>query len=254
MTVLSDLSLWGIAVVLLLLGGVLAFFYVLDRKSMTQLLRVLLYFCLSMLVVALYMWGLEIFHQWWIHLLWIVIASTILSSLILRRSRLWNRSLLVPVHLSVFLGTISAVGIGLLLLPVHQTLLIPALVGIQAAFMLNTVSEGLKTYIHSMRHTQSHYQYLLANGASHLEAILPSVRRSMRAVLVVNMRMMTTPIAITPPMLLCGLLVAGVSPVLAVIIVCLLILSFMGTGMLTMLLMIILSDRFVFDRSGRFLL
>ncbi len=251
---LTDISLWGIMLILLLYAGCVALFYFTDRKSMNQLLRVSFYYVLSMTVIMGITWGLDYLNKWWATLLWTVIVSLALSSLILRKSKLWNKHLLLPVHISVFSGLLVAVLIAHLLLPVHQPLFLPAMIAVQAAFMLHAVTKGLKTYISSLRHTQTHYQYLLANGASHLEAILPSVRRSLRAVLLSVMRKMSAPLVITLPLLLCGLLMAGIDPLTSVLFSVLLTFAVLCDCMMTILLIIAIADKFVFDRSGRFLL
>ncbi len=251
---LSSVSIWGVLVALILFGGVFALFSVFDRKLMTRLSRIMLYFVLSLLFVSAYMWGLWILNVWWANFIWLVISTVIISSMILRKAHLWKKSLVLPVHISVFVGITCAVAVGLLLLPQHHTLFIPVLLAMIASYLLSSLTEGIKTYIHSLRHTQEHYQYLLANGATHFEAILPSVRRSVRATMLPILREFSSPLIIAPPMFFCGMLLVGEEPITAVIITFLLTITFCSTTLLTMALFLILSDHFIFDRSGRFLL
>lgn len=248
------LSLWGIAVVVLLFAAGVALFYVIDRKTMAQLLRILLFFVLSMLIIAGYLWGLSHLRSWWADALWGTLVAAAVASLILKRAKLWNRQLPMPVFCAVWVGIMVAILLGMLLLPHRQPLFIPALIAMQAASMLSGVADGLRTYIHSLRHTQTHYQYLLANDASHLEAILPNIRRTMRATIMPSLRLFSSPLVILLPLLLCGLLMAGVEPLTAVLFVVLLNILVFGVNMLTMVLIILFADRLIFDRSGRFLL
>lgn len=250
----SGLSVWGAAVVLCMLGGVFALFSIVDRRLMGRMSRVLLYFGLSMLLVALYMWGLHVVHEWWAHVLWVLLGAVLVSWLILRKNRLLQGAFFVPVFVSVLVGMACGVGLSLLLAAVRPVLLVPGVVAVEAAFMIGAVSSGLAAYIRSLRHTQEHFQYLLANGASHAESVFPSVRRSLRAVVVPLLRTMTTPIAVAPPMLLCGLLMAGCAPLSSVLFVAFLLIAMLPVNVLTMALIILLADRLIFDRSGRFLL
>ena len=225
-----------------------------DRRLLMRMVRVFLYFSLSMLVVVLYMWGLQQVARWWVHVLWTVFVSVLLSSLILRKARLWKTSLLLPVSAAVVVGMLLVVGVTVLAVPARHELFIPAVAAVHAGIAAGAVSAGLQAYVHSLHHTQEHYLYLLANGASHLEAVMPSARRSIRAVLMPLLRQMTTPVAIAPPMLLCGLLMAGASPVAAGAITLLLAFIVLLACVLTMVLILLLADWFFFDRSGRFLL
>ena len=195
---LTDISLWGIVCMLLLTTGVVFLISVIDRRLMARLFRVSLYFTVSMLLVALYMWVLWRIDSWWAHLLWVVISAFSVATLMLREAHLRQYRLTLPVGFSVLGGMGIVTVIVLLLLPTHSLLLVPAVTGVTAAWMLRAASSGLTTYIHSLRHTQEHYRYLLANGATHSEAIMPSIRCSIRAVLIPLLRAMTLPIVLTP--------------------------------------------------------
>lgn len=251
---LAGISILGIVVVGLLLGAIIAFYNILDRRLMLRILRVFLYFFVSNVLVALYMWGLQVFEHWWVHLLWILIATVAVSSLLLRKNHLWRNSFLLPVNLGVFLGMTFGMGVSILVLPDHTSLFLPAFVAIESALMLNSVSLALNTYIHSLRHTQEHYRYMLANGASHTEAISPSVRRCFRAFLLPVLRLMTSPLIVTPPLLLCGMLLAGYNPLQAVALLLLLTVVLLASGLLTTIVIVFLFNRIIFDRSGKLLL
>lgn len=244
-------SILGIVMVCVLLGIIFAIYNVIDRRMMLRMLRVFLYFLLSTVFVAFYMWGLHNFDRWWVHLLWVLIAAMAVSSLILKKNHLWSASFMLSVNLGIFLGMACGVGGSLLVLPVHNALFVPALVSVDAALMLSSVSSALSTYLHSLRHTQEHYQYLLANGASRVEAILPSVRRSFRAFMIPILRQMTTPIVITPPLLLVGMLLVGYPPLQAVVLLLLLIVVLLSSGLLSTALIILLLNRVIFDRSDK---
>lgn len=105
------------------------------------------------------------------------------------------------------------------------TLVVTAVGG---AYVFRAVREGMQTYHRSRLHTREHYEYLIGNGASQLEALMPSVRRSLRAVVVKPLRDWSRPLVATPLLLLLGLLLAGAQPIAAAIAALLFALCFIG--------------------------
>lgn len=250
----SVFSIWGIVLACLSLGAIIVLYNKLDQRLMLRMLRVFLYFFLSVVVVALYMWGLQVVDHWWAHVLWILIVAVLTSSLLLKKNHLWRNSFLLPVNLGVITGMTFAVGTSLLIFPVHTSLFLPAVVAVEAALVLTPVSTAVNTYLHSLRHTQEHFQYLLANGASRYEAILPSARRAFRAYLLPILRSLTAPVVVAPPMLLCGMLMLGYAPFQAVALLLLLTVVLLTSGLLTTTIILYLLNRVLFDRSGKLLL
>ncbi len=251
---LTDFSLWALLTPVLLAGAVIVLFFFIDRKSMKQFLRVASYALLSMALIAAYMWGLAELNSWKSTLFCGLFFSVGVSLLVLKNSKERNKRLFLPVALAVTIGFFATIGITQLLFTPNSPLVFPAMMGVLAAFMLPAVSAGLKTYIHSLRHTKSHYQYLLTNGANHFEAIMPCVKRALSATLLSILDRWASPLVFVLPMLLCGLLMAGVQPVTATLLVVILMVVALFSTMLTMCLVLLLADRLFFDRSGQILL
>ncbi len=249
----TNISLWGLSLLVLLTGAVIALFCFIDRKMMKLLGRVTLYAALSMAVVAGYMWGLFRLDSWWSLLLWTVVLSGGMTFLILWKKK-EEKVLRLPVLLAVFAGFLLTILVAALLQPDHQPLYLPAVLAVQAAFMYPAVTAGLNGFINSMRHTQPHYQYLLANGATHIEAIRPSLRRGLRATLVTVLSRWTSPMVFAVPMVLCGLLMTGVPPLLATLVVVLLMILVLCVCVVTMVLTFLFADRYLFDPTGKFLI
>lgn len=63
----------------------------------------------------------------------------------------------------------------------------------------------LTTYLRSVSHTESHIKYLLANGATRFEAVVPSIRRALRAVVVWVARSAAFYLPAVLALLACGL-------------------------------------------------
>ncbi|MBQ7510385.1 MAG: ABC transporter permease [Prevotella sp.] len=94
--------------------------------------------------------------------------------------------------------------------------------GVLLAFLSVSVKQTLQTYQRSMLHTEAHRQYLLANGATRLESLMPSVRRALRAAVQPQLKTMAQPLLVAMPLLFAGMLLGGASPVGAVVVVLLL--------------------------------
>ena len=249
---ISDISFWGVGVAVMLMAVMVGLFYVIDRRMLSRIFRVLAYVGASLAVTALVMWAGMSLDSWWADLLWVLFVGCTVSFLILRKAHLSMKSFYLPLALSVLAGLGISVGTMFLLTPVAHSLLILSVMGVVAGQMFFSVSLALKTYVSSLRHTTEHYQYMLANGASHVEAIMPSVRRSLRASLLPLFRNTATPLVVGPPLFFCGLLMGNVSPLSAAVIVFVLMMLVWTSCVGATLLTIILADRSLFDASGRF--
>lgn len=250
---ISDFSFWGIFATVTLLMCVIGLFFITDRRLMSRLLRVLLYVSMSLAVVALLSWGLLKLTTWWGDLIWTILLTVSVSYFTLRKARLSLRPFFLPLSGSLLI----AVGIGFsclfLLVKVSHTLLVLSVLAVFFAQVIQSVSLSLRTYVSSLRHTQEHCQYLLANGATHVESIMPCVRRSLRASILPSLHVMTAPIILAPPLFYCGLILCGSSPLASAVITLVVMIVGLFVPLLTTLLTIMLVDRFLFDASGRFI-
>lgn len=250
---ISDISLWGVAAIVVLSMMVVALFSVIDRRLLTRVLRVLTYFIMSLAFVAVLMWGILKLNLWWVDVIWGGALVLTVSYLTVCKARLSMRPFFLPLTLSLMLGMGLGFGAISLLVQTPRNILILTVLSFLSAQVVSSLPVALKTYVSSLRHTQEHCQYLLANGATHIEAVLPSVRRSLRASVMASLRSMTGPLVLAPPLFFCGLLMGGFSPLAAAIVVLALTLMGMWVSVLATLLTIALVDRFLFDASGRFL-
>lgn len=250
---ISDISLWGIVATVVLLLTVVALFSVIDRRLMTRVWRVSVYFLLSVAFVAALMWGVLKLNLWWVDVIWAVLLVLSVSYFSIRKAHLSLRPFFLPLSLSLLAGMGIGLGVMSLLVNIsHSVLVLTVLSGI-AAQVIPSVSSALRTYVSSLRHTQEHCQYLLANGATHVEATLPSVRRSLRAAVMGGIRSLTGPLVLAPPLFFVGLLMGGASPLAAAVVVAALSLVGLWVSVMATLLTIVLVDRSLFDASGRFL-
>lgn len=104
---------------------------------------------------------------------------------------------------------------------------------IGCAHLLKTTRSGMTTYHRSRQNTLEHYEYLLGNGATRLEALMPSVRRALRAAILSTLHNWSSKLTSAPLLLLLGMLLAGAEPLAAAVATLLLSLSFIGLSVLT---------------------
>ena len=263
---LSDISWWGVALTFLLLLASVGVYAVVDRRIFQRVLKVMGGAVAQLLLVGAYVWGLCRLDSVWVDLLWLLLVSVLVAVLSLHKLRLPSASMVPAVSLSVLVGVGVMSGTMLLCLysactgsdatcgaPTATRLLVP-IIAVLAGQLYASLTKGLQAYVGSLRHTRQHYQYLMACGATHLEAMMPSGRRSLRAVAVAQLRSMLSGLPVVPSLFFCGLLLGGTSPVVAAVVTLLLLLSAFAASVLSIVLLLFFSDRLLFDKQRQFVL
>ena len=254
----SFFSWWGLLLLLVLVCAAFFVLWLADRRMVHRGLKSMAVMAGQLLVVGFCVWVLGRMNAWWADALLLTLLSVVASVVLLLRLRLPWRRFLLPLLVSMLMGA-GAVLAGLLLLlrpwsVAGATMVSVSLIAVLVGHLYVSMGRALQFYVCSLRATQSHYRYLLASGASHIEAVMPSVRRSLRAAVLPSLRQMVAPLMIVPPLLFCGLLLGGVEPVAATVLTLLLMLTQFAASVLSAALLLWLSDRLLFNRQGLFLL
>lgn len=121
-----------------------------------------------------------------------------------------------------------------------------------AVCLLLSLPRAMQTYVRSLEHTEAHRRYLLANGATHLETIIPSFRRALKAVLL-PMSFWRLPLVVGLPLLFLGLLMGGSTVAAALVSVLLLWMATTAASVLACMLMLWMADKWLFDKHDNFL-
>ena len=215
----SDISIWGAALVVILLFVSVAVYALIDRREMWRTMKV--FGCLTgqTALVTVGMWVAYRLDSWWINLLWVILMMglSMVWCLYVLRSQ-WRQQLL-PIVASMTTGTLVGFGSMTLCVPSHYYL--PVL-GVILAFLSLSVVQTLQTYQRSLFHTAAHRQYMQANGATLLESLMPSIRRALRAAVQPQLKIMARPLLVVAPLLFGGMLLGGASPVVSFIAILLL--------------------------------
>ena len=248
-----ELSFWGIALTLVLWLLAVALFLLIDRREMRRVLRVSALMAVQLVAVGGGAWVVYKMHVWWACLLWLVVMLVLATAWCVHEIRgerqasgktaghgllmkgdalamkgealaMKGEALAMMREALVVAGGLlagCAVAGGSLMLTLPGGCFVPVF-GVLLAFLSVSVKQTLQTYQRSMLHTEAHRQYLLANGATRLESLMPSVRRALRAAVQPQLKTMAQPLLVAMPLLFAGMLLGGASPVGAVVVVLLL--------------------------------
>jgi len=116
--------------------------------------------------------------------------------------------------------------------------------GVLLGYLLTSVVQMAQTYDSSLRHTEEHRRYLIANGATLLESVMPSVRRALRASVQAQLKQMASPLVVAMPLLFCGMLMGGAQPLLSLAVTLLLMAAAFGASVFSAVLFLVLAERF----------
>lgn len=241
---LTDISLWGVLLVGLMLGLALSLFYVADRSMLRRALRGLGLMTSQLAALGACLWVVYLLDAWWASFLWAVLLSAAGGLVIVRRAhQSWQRAML-PAAVALLAGSCLLAGCLLVAIPVSTgPRLFAVMQSLLVSSMVQSLSSSLATYSASLLHTEAHRRYLLANGASRLEALVPSVRRAVRSAVVAQLQSMALPLLVVAPPLFGGQLIGGVSPLAAAAVACLFMGAALAASVLSVLLFIAVLER-----------
>ena len=115
--------------------------------------------------------------------------------------------------------------------------------------LLGSTPHAFEVYLRSLKHTQAHRRYLMANGATHLESLVPSVRRSLRAAFLPMMWQRSSHMPLAMALLFCTLLLFGTTIAAALAITLMTWAAAIAAAVLAIVLTIWLADRLLFSKE-----
>ena len=195
----------------------------------------------------------------WGALLLAMLLALVLALLMLVDRRTLRKVMVAPkvrmpqVPTCLLLSAVGAVLVvslamaGVLMLSFPCSLFWPVLL-VLVVLQMVSMGASMETYWRSLLRTQAHRRYLLANGATHVESLVPSVRRALRAALLPLLwhKPQAAPLAFL--MLFFGLLMGGVSIAAALVVVLLTWVATMVAAVVSTVAAIWLSDKLLFGK------
>ena len=214
-----DFNYWGIAFIALLLGISICVFMLIDKRSLGRVLKVFGLMLCQIFLLASGIWCVYRVNSWWCDMLWLAMLVVLAVLWCLYKMRWQWRKMALPVSASMIAGCI--IGSSALLCLSLKSFV--AVFGFLVSFLVLSVIQTLLTYERSLLHTKEHRLYLLANGATTMETIVPNVRRALRAAIQPLLTTMAQPLLVAMPLSFLGMLLGGVSPLLSALVLVLLV-------------------------------
>ena len=166
-------------------------------------------------LLCLIVWGLIRINSPWLLLLWLVAIAAYSGWLVVKRCKQEVKKWLLPVSAGLLIG-VSLIAFWLLglVFPVrifdpHWFVPVTALLMGHATAML---IRGLSTYLSALQADEQQYEFLRGNGLAHFKALQPFLRRSLLAVISPTMANLSVLGLTSMPLLLVGILLGGISP------------------------------------------
>ena len=190
--------------------------YLLDRPSIQPFGTALVRGIIQLLVFSLIVWGVYKIDNTWINIIWFVAMTIWGGVMVVSRCHLSIKDYLLPASAGLFGGTI-VVGLWLLVavLPIESITarwfipVMAVLLGHSAAMLVR----GLSSYATMFQRNRAQYDFLLGNGASQWKALMPFVRTSLLAILSPTIANLSALALATLPLLFCGMLIGGFTPI-----------------------------------------
>ena len=166
-------------------------------------------------LLCLIVWGLIRVDSPWLLLLWLVAIAAYSGWLVVKRCKQEVKKWMLPVSAGLLIG-VSLIAFWLLglVFPVrifdpHWFVPVTALLMGHATAM---IIRGLSTYLSALQADEQQYEFLRGNGLAHFKALQPFLRRSLLAVISPTMANLSVLGLTSMPLLLVGILLGGISP------------------------------------------
>ncbi|NPD92416.1 ABC transporter permease [Xylanibacter muris] len=209
----------------------------------------------QLFLIGLYLKYLFVLNSPWVNFLWVILMVVVASFTAAVRTRLRRRTILLPLCVGL---SASALCVGLYFLFVVLRLANPfdaryfvPIMGILMGNMLTVNVMALNTFYDGIERERQLYYYLLGNGATHLEAVTPFVRRAMEkafAPCIANMAVMGL---VSLPGTMIGQILGGSAPGIAIKYQMMIIVITFSASMLSLVITLFMADRRSFDGFGR---
>ena len=190
--------------------------YLLDRPSIRPFATALVRGLVQLLLFSLIVWGVYKIDNTWINIIWFVTMTIWGGFMVVSKCHLAIKDYLLPASAGLFGGTI-AIGFWLLVavLPIESITarwfipVMAVLLGHSAAMLVR----GLSSFATMFQRNLAQYDFLLGNGASQWKALMPFVRTSLLAILSPTIANLSALALATLPLLFCGMLIGGFTPI-----------------------------------------
>lgn len=201
---------------LLLLILPLGALYLLDRPSMKPFATALTKGFIQLLIFSLIVWAVYKVDNIWLSIGWLLVMAVWAGFLAITKCKLTILQYLFPASVGLFGGTLL-VGLWLLVavLPIDHISarwflpVMAVLLGHSASMLVR----GINNFVTMLQRNRGQYDFLLGNGASQWQALMPFIRTSLLAILSPTIANLSALALVSLPLLFCGMLLGGFAPI-----------------------------------------
>ena len=220
--------------------------YLLDRPSIRPFVTALVRGIVQLLVFSLIVWGVYKIDNTWINIIWFVAMTIWGGFMVVSKCHLSIKDYLLPASAGLFGGTI-AVGLWLMVavLPIESITarwfipVMAVLLGHSATMLVR----GLSSFATMFQRNRAQYDFLLGNGASQWQALAPFIRTSILAVISPTIANLSVLALAALPLLLCGMLLGGFSPINAFAVMLFTLLGCIASSVLSLGIALVLARK-----------
>ena len=215
--------------------------YFLERPMLKTFGIAIVRMIIQLAVLCFVVWGLIRVDSPWLLILWLVAIAAYSGWLVVKRCKQEVKKWMLPVSAGLLIG-VSLIAFWLLglVFPVrifdpHWFVPVTALLmGHATAMMIR----GLSTYLSALKADEQQYEFLRGNGLAHFKALQPFLRRSLLAVISPTMANLSVLGLTSMPLLLVGILLGGISPLHAFLLMIGMMVGCVSASVLSMALSI----------------
>lgn len=210
---------------------------------------------IQLFLVGLYLKYVFVWNYWWLNLIWGLLMIIVATITIGRRSNMKKSIFIVPIFLSILFSMIIVdgyfLGIVIKLNNVFSAMYFIPITGMILGNCLRSNVIALSSFYKNLNKDRTMFRFLIANGATREEAIMPFMRESLR--LSFNPTIANTAVIglISLPGMMTGQLLGGSSPDVAIKYQIMLVITIFVASLITVFLSIKIVNLFVFDKFDR---
>lgn len=239
----------GLLLLLIPIGAL----YWLERSKIARFCFVAGRMMIQLLVLCLMIWGLIRIDKPYLSVLWLVAVALGLSWFTLKQCNTNGKTLMPATALGLFVG-VFVVGMWILIVLPVRAFDARWFVPVMALLMGHTTSmliRGFSTYLSALKADEQQYEFLRGNGLSHLKALQPFMRRALLAVIQPTIANLKVLALTSMPMLLGGLLLGGLIPSQAFVLMLMMVCGCISASVITLSITILMADKSLFDKYGK---
>lgn len=206
-------------------------------------------------VVGLYVGWLYSSGSFFPKVAWLLLVAVVATAHGARCEGMRMRATLLPLLGSLFVCTL-AMSLFLLFAVLRPVDALAARWFVPVAGLLMVASQKvasatLGAFFKGLDAGRQHYEFLLGNGATHFEAVLPYARKAMEEAFAPLLRKVSLSGLVVLPASLMGMLMGGMQPMEAAITLIAITVGGVSTAVLSTMLALYVADRQAFDIYGR---